>query len=183
MTRPVRLLRRAVRMSRWLAGCALALAGAAPQAQTLGGIVTRVSDGDTLWLRPAPSPHERRPRPVKLRLLGLDAPERCQAWGDEATAALKARVLGREVTVERRATDDYGRGLVVLRLQDEDIGAWLVAQGHAWSYGWRAHAGAYAAQERQARSARRGLFADARAIEPRVFRKQHGPCDARRPRR
>ncbi len=174
-------------MRAWLAGCVLALAGTALQAQvqTLSGIVTRVSDGDTLWLRPAPNDHERRPRPVKLRLLGLDAPERCQPWGGEATAALKARVLKREVTIERRATDDYGRGLVVLRLQGEDVGAWLVAQGHAWSDGWRSHAGAYAAQERQARAAKRGLFADPRALEPRVFRKRHGPCEvprrARRP--
>ncbi len=165
----------------WLAGCVLALAGTALQAQvrTLDGTVTRVSDGDTLWLRPAPSAHEPRPRPVKLRLLGLDAPERCQAWGAEATAALKARVLKRRVTAERRATDDYGRGLVVLRLDGEDVGAWLVAQGHAWSYGRRPATGIYAAQELQARAARRGLFADARAIEPRVFRRQHGPCDAR----
>ena len=166
-------------MKAWWAGGALALAGAALQAQVMHGTVTRVSDGDTLWLRPAPSAHEPRPRPLKLRLVGLDAPERCQPWGGEATAALKARVLKRAVTVERRATDAYGRGLVVLRLGGEDVGAWLVAQGHAWSDGWRSSAGAYAAQERQARAARRGLFADPRAIEPRVFRRRHGPCDAR----
>ncbi len=166
-------------MKRALFAALLALAGAA-QAERIEGVVTRVSDGDTVWLRPAATPDAPRPRPIKLRLLGIDAPERCQRGGAEATAALKARVLGQAVAADRKALDDYGRALVVLRLDGEDVGAWLVAQGHAWNYAGRDGAGRYAAQERQARAARRGVFADAAAVEPRLFRQRHGPCDAPR---
>jgi len=136
------------------------------------GIVTRVSDGDTVWVRP----DDPSRRPVKIRLAGLDAPERCQPWGREAGDALSARVLHRHVQVATRARDSYGRFVAVLRLGDEDVGAWLVAQGHAWNQGYKRHRGRYAAQEQAARTARRGLFADAQAIEPRDFRHTHGRC-------
>ena len=157
---------------------ALLAASAAAHAQRIEGVVIRVSDGDTVWLRPAATAQAPRPRPIKLRLVGIDAPERCQAGGTEATAALKARVLRRAVVVDRRANDDYGRGLAVLHVDGEDVNAWLVMKGHAWNYAGRSGAGLYAAQERQARAAGRGVFADPQALEPRRFRRRHGPCDA-----
>jgi len=141
-------------------------------AETFGGVVTRVSDGDTVWVKA----DGKSGKPIKLRLLGLDAPESCQAWGAQATSALASRVLRQHVQVNARATDVYQRRVVTLSLAGEDIGAWLVSQGHAWSYGYRYHAGRYAAEEHAARAAGRGLFADPRAIEPRLFRKQHGAC-------
>lgn len=160
--------------------CALLAVTGAAHAQRIEGVVTRVSDGDTVWLRPAATAEAPRPRPIKLRLIGIDAPERCQAGGTEATAALKARVLRRTVVVDRRANDDYGRGLVVLHVDGDDVNAWLVVQGHAWNYAGRSGAGRYASQERQARAAGRGVFADPQALEPRRFRRRHGPCDAPR---
>jgi len=141
-------------------------------AETFRGVVTHVSDGDTVWVRRDGGEH----RPVKVRLNGLDAPERCQAWGEEASAALASRVLGRPVTVQASATDVYDRRIVTLVVQGEDVGAWLVAHGHAWSTGFRRHPGRYAAQQQAARAARLGLFADPRAIEPKEFRKTHGAC-------
>ena len=150
------------------------LVAAPVQASDFAGVVTRVSDGDTVWVRPD---GERR-LPVKLRLQGIDAPERCQAWGEQSSAALSARVLGQRVEVHSRARDDYGRLLVELRLQSggADIGAWMVDRGHAWSNRYRHHPGPYATQEAQARAARRGLFQDPHAELPRQFRKRHGPC-------
>ncbi|MBS0437681.1 MAG: thermonuclease family protein, partial [Proteobacteria bacterium] len=67
-----------------LAFALVALAIAGP-AQALTGIVTHVSDGDTVWVKRDDAP---RRKPVKLRLAGIDAPERCQPWGAEASAAL-----------------------------------------------------------------------------------------------
>jgi endonuclease YncB( thermonuclease family) len=156
----------------------LALSGVA--APAVEGVVTHVSDGDTGWVRP----DGRRARPVKVRLIGIDAPERCQAWGAQATAALQRRVLHQHVVVPTRGHDDYGRTLGGLRLADgEDISAWMVAQGHAWNYRSRRHGGPYAALEQRARSARRGLFANTAALPPRRFRQSHGPCDSPRGKR
>lgn len=146
----------------------LALCG---PAWALSGVVTRVSDGDTLWVRP-----DDGGRPLKLRLQGIDAPERCQAWGPQARDALAARVLNRPVQVHTRAYDDYQRLIGTLQIDGEDVAAWMVREGHAWSYRYRRSLGPYAEQEAQARAARRGLFAADAPVLPRDFRKAHGPC-------
>jgi len=133
--------------------------------------VTRVFDGDTLWVKPLEGGKYR-----KLRLDGLDAPEICQSGGLAARDALAARVLRQVVTVNERQHDQYGRALVHLTHQREDVGAWLVMQGHAWAYRWRYSEGIYAGQEEQARSQRKGVFAVSDAEVPRDFRRRHGPC-------
>jgi len=133
--------------------------------------VTRVFDGDTLWVKPLAGGRYR-----KLRLDGLDAPEICQTGGTASRDALAARVLEQVVTVSERSHDDYGRALVHLTHAGDDVGALLVLQGHAWSYRWRRSQGPYAQQEQQARTLNKGLFGDAAAEVPRDFRKRHGPC-------
>ena len=135
------------------------------------GVVTQVVDGDTVHVRATPNAEPR-----SVRILGIDAPESCQPHGREATQALQAMALGRTVWVAVTQQDDYGRDLAVLHLGRDDIGQQLVMAGHAWSYRFKQDRGPYAAQELQARQARRGLFADAAAQYPGKFRRQHGPC-------
>jgi micrococcal nuclease len=161
------------RVGRWRRACAaLSLALAVLPAWAERGVVTHVTDGDTVWVRvDGPS------KPLKVRVLGIDAPERCQAGGQAAREALASRVLGRSVDLAPRTHDDYGRVLSPLLLGGEDIGAWMVLQGHAWSYRYRRSMGPYAAEEAQARERRRGVFSDPAAEEPRWFRRGHGPCD------
>ncbi len=87
-----------------------ASAPAAPRfGEAYGARVTRVPDGDTLWVRPLAGGKYR-----KLRLDGVDAPEICQPGGTAARDALAARVLEQTVTVTERRRDDYGRALVRL---------------------------------------------------------------------
>lgn len=151
-----------------------ALLGAAP-AYALSGVVTHVSDGDTVWLKIDDAPDRK---PVKLRLVGIDAPERCQAWGAESTEALKAQVLHRHVQVPTRAIDAHGRLVGGLLLDDgRDVAAWMVAQGHAWSPRFKRHRAPYEQQQREAQERKAGLFADPAAVEPWRFRKSHGPCE------
>jgi endonuclease YncB( thermonuclease family) len=135
------------------------------------GTVTHVTDGDTVWVRPL---HGGTPRSVRLD--GIDAPEICQRHGEAARAALASRVLGRTVQVAKRLRDNYGRELARISFEGQDVGAWLVRSGHAWSYRYRGQSGPYLAQEEQARARRLGLFRDARAEQPRAFRKRHGRC-------
>ncbi len=149
----------------------LAVASFAAQAKLLTGVVTYVSDGDTLWVR-----LEGGGESVKVRFQGIDAPESCQAWGAQATQALAAKAMRKEVTLNTRAHDDYGRLLARVSLGGEDLGEWMVSQGHAWSYHYRRSAGPYAQQEAAARVAKRGLWANTAAQEPREFRARHGSC-------
>jgi micrococcal nuclease len=162
----------------WLLACGLACGWgpASARESAFEAVVSHVSDGDTVWVRTDPTPDSPKGRRIKLRLLGLDAPERCQLHGPEATAALRAQVQGQRVTVQRTATDDHGRGLATLWLDGVDVGVQLVAEGHAWSARYRADPGPYANEEAEARSARRGLFADPAPELPRDFRRRHGPC-------
>jgi micrococcal nuclease len=133
--------------------------------------VTRVFDGDTLWVKPLQGGRYR-----KLRLDGIDAPEICQRGGTVSRDALAARVLNQVVEVAVRQHDDYGRGIARLRHQGDDIAAWMVIHGQAWSYRWRRSLGPFKEEEAQARRARKGLFADEGAELPRAFRQRNGPC-------
>ena len=159
------------------------LIGGRAHAGTVEGTVVRVVDGDTVWVRADAAGNGtgrgsgRSAKPIKLRLQGIDAPERCQRWGAQSTAALTERVLHQRVQVRTRARDDYQRTLGNLLLNGEDVSEWMVLQGHAWSYHYRHSHGPYADQEQAARGSRHGLFADADAVEPRWFRRDHGPCD------
>lgn len=135
------------------------------------GIVTRVVDGDTVWVETAGSG-----KPLKVRLQGIDAPEICQVGGGQAQDALKRQVLGQRVTLISRAHDDYGRTVGTLYFQGQDVGRWLVANGHAWVYTYRHRKAAYADEFALAQAGRRGIFSDAQAEEPRVFRKRNGSC-------
>lgn len=161
-----------------LLGLGIAAQAAAPS--SFSGVVTRVSDGDTVWVRPDGA----RRKPVKLRLRGIDAPERCQSGGAASTAALTAFVLAQRVVVDGRAVDGYGRLVGDLRRERDglDAGAWMVRHGHAWSARFHGHAGTYAREESAARAERRGLFARPDAVPPADFRKRHGQCQDRRPR-
>lgn len=154
--------------------CLLCLAGLLPLAglaEVFLAQVSHVPDGDTLVVRPDDGGAWRT-----LRLLGLDAPEICQPGGEAARAALQQKVADKLLLVEVRFQDSYGRELARVRVDGQDLGAMLVASGHAWSSRWRRSPGPYARQEAQARAAGLGLFADAQAELPRVFRQRHGSC-------
>ncbi len=162
-----------------LAACALCLATsvqARPQRasqEALTGVVTYVTDGDTLWVKLAGHTSDDS---VKVRFQGIDAPEICQAGGDASLAALKAKVLHQTVQLQTSRYDDYGRMLARVRMNGDDVGAWMVERGQAWSYRYRNSPGPYATEEQTARAAKRGVWAVQGAMEPRVFRKQHGSC-------
>ena len=138
------------------------------------GKVTYVVDGDTVRVRPPGGG-----KPLSVRIEGIDAPEICQAGGIASRDALMRKLLGQRVAVHGRRHDDYGRLLATITLQGEDTGRWMVAQGQAWSYRYRANAGPYASQQRRAKAARLGIFSPAHGaapVYPAQFRRQHGSC-------
>lgn len=137
----------------------------------ISGQVSRVVDGDTLWLRTGSDEP-----PLVVRIEGIDAPEACQPGGAEATAALGELVLNRHVTLKSVATDDFGRKVGKVFDGTKDIGDRLVRDGHAWSTRFKYDRGPYVAEERMAQALKRGLHAEGSAVHPREFRQRHGPC-------
>jgi len=163
-----------------LAALLLALAAIAgpalARAQALAlpsGTVQRVVDGDSLWLTPA-----RGGAPLQIRLLGIDAPEICQAWGAEARQALLERVADRPLQWRAKGRDEHGRVLATLYAEGRDLNAELVVEGHAWSTRYKWDRGPYVKEERIAGALGRGLHAQRGAQMPRDFRRSHGPCSA-----
>jgi len=118
----------------------------------LVGSVIKITDGDTIKVQLSSGP-------ISVRFHSIDAPERDQPWGPEATAALAARLAGQVVDLEVVEQDRYERLVAVVYLNDANINAWLVQQGHAWAYRAYLEDPQYCAWEGVARTSGRGLWA------------------------
>ncbi len=138
------------------------LAGAAD----FSGKVIAVLDGDTLLVL-------RGGNPVKVRLAEVDAPEKAQPYGTSAQKSLADMVMGKEIRVASRAVDDYGRLVATVHVGGLNVNHEQVRRGMAWEYS-RFHSNReLMALQREAQQARRGLWAEAGAVEPSQWRKQH----------
>jgi micrococcal nuclease len=130
----------------------------------VSGVVTRVSDGDTIWVQDAKGLRH------KIRMLDIDAPESTQAFGGESTARLKSLIGGKQVKVTYSETDKYGRLLGTVWLGGEDVNLKMVAEGMAWCYHYSKNE-RYAAAQTAACTRRAGLWANPNAQDPWAYRK------------
>jgi len=135
-------------------------------AESFTGAVVGLSDGDTLSVL-------REGKAVKVRLYGVDAPEKAQAFGTRAQQFSSALVFQQTVTVRVQETDRYGRLVGEVLLPDgRSLGHELVRAGLAWWYRQYAPKDTVLAQlEAEARQAKRGLWADAQPVPPWDWRK------------
>jgi endonuclease YncB( thermonuclease family) len=122
------------------------------QLPVLVGMVTRVKDGDTIVV-------ELDSGPINVRLGSIDAPEKDQPWGIEATTALRSRVQAREVALAVVEQDRYERLVAVVYLDDENLNAWMTREGNAWAYRAYLKDAEYCGLEDEARTSRLGLWA------------------------
>ena len=151
---------------------AVALVAAfAASGKTLEGEVTRVSDGDTIWVKGS----GEQGKGVKVRLDRIDAPESKQDYGFEAKEYLNGRIGGKTVKVEWQKKDPYGRILGIVYLDGVDINLEMVATGNAWHYAHFDQTPEYAEAEKSARAARIGLWAGDSPISPYDFRRGRFP--------
>jgi micrococcal nuclease len=90
------------------------------------GPVVSVPDGDTLEVL-----HNNRPE--RVRLSGIDCPEKGQAYGKKAKQAASALVFGKEVTLQTHGKDKYRRTLADVLLPDgTNVNHMLVKDGWCW---------------------------------------------------
>lgn len=158
----------------------LLFAAATAGAAEITGLVVKVADGDTITV--LDSAHAQH----KIRLEGIDAPERHQAFGERSKEHLAALVQGRNVTVIWHKHDRYGRilgrvlapecgrGACPMTL---DTGLAQLNAGLAWHYRQYAREqepgerSRYAAAEETARSKQEGLWRDANPVPPWDYRR------------
>ena len=154
--------------------CFLVFLFVAASADVLTGKVVKVVDGDTLYVLDA------NYKQHKIRLAGIDAPERKQAYGLASRKHLASIVAGKQVTVEYQKRDRYGRIVgkvllvVVFHTSGDEIDVCLeqVKAGFAWHYKKYQHEQSredqklYAVAEANARDARLGLWRENNPIPP-----------------
>nr|EES2010828.1 thermonuclease family protein [Escherichia coli] len=140
------------------------------------GKVVRVLDGDTFELLVDQ-------RPVRIRVTGIDAPEKDQPFGQRSRQSLAGMVDGNPVAVRIKGTDRYGRtlGAVYAKICAPSapcravyVNAEQVKTGMAWAYRFHGQAvdPAMLKLETQARSERVGLWSAPNAVEPWKWRHQ-----------
>lgn len=161
----------AVGVLKWVAMGVGVLLAVPASAAVIEGRVVAVADGDTLTLLDA------RKRQHKVRLTGIDAPEKRQPYGDASRQHLAGLVFGREVRARCPKKDRYQRQLCKVEVDGKDANLAQLAAGMAWHY--RAYGKdqglfdftGYALIELEARYRRRGLWADPRPQAPWDFRR------------
>lgn len=139
-------------------------------ADLLAGKVVGVSDGDTVTV--LTEEHVQ----VKVRIAGIDAPEKGQPFGQAAKSSMSGCAFGKQAQVEWKKLDRYGRTIGKLTVDGLDCGRRQVEMGFAWHY--KAYAReqlaedrqAYAKAETAARAASKGLWRDAHPTPPWDYR-------------
>ncbi len=144
--------------------CMLLAAFSSCDAQGLRGVVTAVKDGDTIELRADTATH-------RIRLFGIDCPEKGQAFGQQAKKFTSGLCFGKRVSVVTHGRDRYGRVVGEVILPDGRIlNRELVAAGLAWWYQKYSRDPLLERLEAEARKARRGIWSDAHPVPPWEFR-------------
>ena len=137
-------------------------------ATTLTGEVVFVPDGDSLTLSAGAA---RR----RIRLHGIDCPERGQPFGGKAKRFTSAAALGKKVSVNVMDRDEYGRTVGIVTLPDGSIlNHKLVGAGLAWRYVRHAPDDeTLAALETEARRGKRGLWSHPSPMPPWQWRQRN----------
>jgi endonuclease YncB( thermonuclease family) len=137
-------------------------------ANVIHGRVVGVSDGDSVTVIDANKTQ------YKIRLAGIDAPERAQAYGQKSKQSLSDLVFGKQVDVEWSKRDRYGRTVGKLMLGGVDINLEQIKIGMAWHYKEYQNEQspedrvAYAQSESQAQDKKMGLWRDPAPVQPAV---------------
>ena len=137
---------------------------AALPAHGWSGRVCSVADGDTISVL-----HEGRA--VKIRLYGIDCPEKHQAFGQKAKTFTSQLSFGKVVEVDPVTRDRYGRIVACVHVGGRCLNEEILQAGYAWHFKRFSHDRRLAELELQARAARAGLWGDPAPVAPWEFRK------------
>jgi endonuclease YncB( thermonuclease family) len=156
----------------WVFWCCLLLAGcrntenAEPSTGPNSGRVVRLADGDTFTLLVAGN------KQLKVRLHGIDAPERQQDFGNAARKKMQELTTGHTIHIEVKDTDRYGRTVGIARRDDGlIINEEMLRTGMAWHYTAYDKNPKWSQLQQQARNKKRGLWAQPNPTPPWEWRK------------
>lgn len=137
-------------------------------AQTLKGKAVSIADGDTFTL--LVNDNEQ----VKIRIDGIDAPEKKQDFGNRAKQYLSDMIWNQELIVKVSKKDRYGRSIGKVSTPEiPDVGLEMIKAGLAWQYRDYNNDKTYSEAERLARENKKGLWIYKNPVRPQDFRKEN----------
>lgn len=160
-----------------IAALLLTLTAACAWAETITGRVVGVADGDTITVLDAGNQQH------KIRLAGIDCPEKNQPYGQAAKQSMSDQVFDRQVTVETNKRDRFGRDIGKVLVSGVDANLEQIKRGLAWHYKKYEREqepldrATYSGAEIEARGAGRGLWSDPAPIPPWHWRKSRPSVD------
>ncbi len=160
------------RATRTIALCILVFLSIATSADSLTGKVVKVADGDTITVLDNTNTQHR------IRLQGIDAPERKQPFANASRKHLASLVAGKGVTVKWAKRDRYRRIVGFVLVDGQDVNLAQVKAGMAWFYRYyqkelsAENRKLYAQAEDEARANKKGLWQDKNPIPPRRWRRR-----------
>lgn len=162
-----------MKWNQFLAGVVVAMTAAWPVvAATLEGVVVGVSDGDTVTVLDSDKQQH------KIRLSGIDAPEKSQPFGEASKQSLSEMLFKKSVMVVWDKHDRYGRTVGKIFVGGQDVNLQQIRRGMAWHYKAYAHEQppedreSYDEAERLARAGQRGLWREPTPTPPWDYRRQ-----------
>lgn len=133
----------------------------------INGTVVRIVDGDTFDLLAGSNSL------LRIRLNGIDCPERGQDYYRVAKDALAEYIFQREVKIIAVGKDRYGRIIANVFINGQNINLMMVRDGYAWHYKKYSSNNDLANAENNARVSKRGLWVIPNPIAPWDFRHKH----------
>lgn len=134
--------------------------------KNLTGRVVSIADGDTFTIL------TDNKEQVKIRLYGVDCPEKKQDFGTKAKQFTSKLCFGKIVTVHVKNKDRYGRKIALVLLPDSrSVNKELLVAGMAWHYKQYDQSREFADLELKARKSRVGIWSSPKPVAPWEFRK------------
>jgi micrococcal nuclease len=130
------------------------------------GRVIKIVDGDTFDLL------TNEKFTLRIRMNGIDCPERKQGFYQSAKNALAAYIFNKDVTISITGRDRNKRTIATVYCKGENINLAMVKNGYAWHYKKYSSDTTYAKAEREARLAKKGLWRMDDPVAPWDFRKK-----------
>jgi micrococcal nuclease len=130
--------------------------------------VVSVTDGDTIKV------YHVEQGQVKIRLYGIDTPEKAQPYGKAAGKHLVSLIAGATVDIESVATDRYGRTVGIISDSGTNINQQMVQAGYAWVYKRycnREFCDFWLVLENEARADKKGLWKEPNPVAPWEWRR------------
>ena len=132
----------------------------------------KVSDGDTMNVQKVEN-GKFVGEVIKIRMFGIDAPEKTQDYGIESKQALEKLVNGKTLEIEEKNRDRYGRTVAVVYVNGKNVNEEMVKNGNAWWYQeYDKKDTKMQAYQENAKKNKLGLFGKRGYVEPWNYRKE-----------